>query len=108
MDLNAYVLAMAIASVPRHKKNRQTIPEPEFKPFDLGTSRAGLRTPARHNTVVARERGRTMNLKLYRPEASVFCPSLENLRESDAISRLELPHVSRVLRSNARAANVKP
>ena len=49
-----------------------------------------------------------MYLKLYRPEAPVFCPSLENLRESGAISRLELPHVSRVLRSNARAANDKP
>jgi len=32
MDLNAYVLAMAIAGVPRHKKNRRTVPEPEFKP----------------------------------------------------------------------------
>jgi len=35
MDPNAYVLAMAIAGVPRHQKNRQTVPEPEFKPFDL-------------------------------------------------------------------------
>ena len=35
MDLNAYVLAMAIAGVPRYQKNRQTVPEPEFKPFDL-------------------------------------------------------------------------
>ena len=35
MDLNAYVLAMAITCVPRHQRNRQTVPEPEFKPFDL-------------------------------------------------------------------------
>jgi hypothetical protein len=35
MDLNAYVLAMAIAGVPTHKKNQQTVPEPELKPFDL-------------------------------------------------------------------------
>jgi hypothetical protein len=35
MDLNAYVLAMAIAGVPRHRKNRQTVPKPEFKPLDL-------------------------------------------------------------------------
>jgi hypothetical protein len=35
MDLNAYVLAMAIAGAPRHQKNRQTAPEPAFKPFDL-------------------------------------------------------------------------
>ena len=35
MDLNAYVLAMAIVSVPRHKKNRQAVPEPEFEPFDI-------------------------------------------------------------------------
>ena len=35
MDLNAYILAMAIAGVPRRQKNRQTVPEPEFKPFDL-------------------------------------------------------------------------
>jgi hypothetical protein len=35
MDLYAYVWAMAIAGVPRHQKNRQTVPEPEFKPFDL-------------------------------------------------------------------------
>ena len=32
MDLNAYASAMAIAGVPRHKKTRQTVPEPEFKP----------------------------------------------------------------------------
>jgi hypothetical protein len=35
MDLNAYVLAMAITSLPRQQKNRNTVPEPEFKPFDL-------------------------------------------------------------------------
>jgi hypothetical protein len=35
MDLTAYVLAMALAGVSRHQKNRQTVPEPEFKPFDL-------------------------------------------------------------------------
>jgi hypothetical protein len=34
MDLNAYVWAMAIAGAPRQQKNRQTVPEPEFKPFD--------------------------------------------------------------------------
>ena len=35
MDLNAYVLAMAIIDAPRHQRNRQTVPEPEFTPFDL-------------------------------------------------------------------------
>ena len=35
MDLNAYVLAMAISDAPRHQRNRQTVPEPEFTPFDL-------------------------------------------------------------------------
>lgn len=35
MDLNAYVLAMAIVAAPRHRRNRQAIPEPEFAPFDL-------------------------------------------------------------------------
>jgi hypothetical protein len=37
MDLNAYIFAMAlaIAGAPRHRKKRQTVPEPEFKPFDL-------------------------------------------------------------------------
>ena len=30
MDLNAYVLAMAIGPAPKHQRNRQTIPEPEF------------------------------------------------------------------------------
>jgi hypothetical protein len=35
MDLNAYVLAMAIGRVARLEENSQTVPEPEFKPFDL-------------------------------------------------------------------------
>jgi hypothetical protein len=35
MDLNAYVLAMAIIDAPRHQRNRQTVPEPEFTPSDL-------------------------------------------------------------------------
>ena len=35
MDLNAYVLAMAIIATPRHQRNQQTVPEPEFTPFDL-------------------------------------------------------------------------
>ena len=35
MDLNAYVLAMAIGPAPKHQRNRQTIPEPEFTPFDF-------------------------------------------------------------------------
>ena len=35
MDLNAYVLAMALVDVPRRQRNRQTVPEPEFAPFDL-------------------------------------------------------------------------
>jgi hypothetical protein len=35
MDLNAYVLAMAIAAAPRHQRNQQMVPEPEFTPFDL-------------------------------------------------------------------------
>ena len=35
MDLNAYVLAMAIVGAPRHRKNRQTVFETEFKPSDL-------------------------------------------------------------------------
>jgi hypothetical protein len=35
MDLNTYVLAMAIVDAPRHQRKRQTVPEPEFNPFDL-------------------------------------------------------------------------
>ena len=35
MDLNAYLVAMAIGRVAIHEKNGQTVPEPEFKPFDL-------------------------------------------------------------------------
>jgi hypothetical protein len=35
MELNAYVLAMAIVAAPRQRRNRQAIPEPEFAPFDL-------------------------------------------------------------------------
>jgi hypothetical protein len=35
MDLNAYVLAMAIAAAPGHQRNQQTVPEPEFTPFDF-------------------------------------------------------------------------
>jgi len=35
MDLNAYVLAMAIAGAPRQQKNRQIVPATEFKPLDL-------------------------------------------------------------------------
>ena len=35
MNLNAYVLAMAIVNPPRHHRNRQTVPESEFTPFDL-------------------------------------------------------------------------
>jgi hypothetical protein len=35
MDLNAYVLAMALVDVPRRQRNRPTVPEPEFAPFDL-------------------------------------------------------------------------
>jgi hypothetical protein len=35
MDLNAYVLAMALVDVTRQQRNRQTVPEPEFAPFDL-------------------------------------------------------------------------
>ena len=35
MDLNAYVLAMAIVAAPRHQRNQQTVPESEFTPFDL-------------------------------------------------------------------------
>jgi hypothetical protein len=35
MDLNAYVLAMAIIATPRHQRNQQTVPESEFTPFDL-------------------------------------------------------------------------
>ena len=35
MDLNAYVLAMAIVAGPRHQKKRQIVAKPEFKPFDL-------------------------------------------------------------------------
>lgn len=40
MDLNAYVLAMAIAAAPRHRRNRQAVPEPEFTPFDFRYLRA--------------------------------------------------------------------
>ena len=35
MDLHTYVLAMAIVTAPRHQRNRQTVPEQEFTPFDL-------------------------------------------------------------------------
>jgi len=35
MDLNAYVLAMAIVAAPRHQRNRQTVSEPELAPFNL-------------------------------------------------------------------------
>lgn len=35
MDLNAYVLAMAVSRVASYQEDRQVIPEPEFKPFDL-------------------------------------------------------------------------
>lgn len=59
MDLNAYVLAMAIVSVPRHKKNRQAIPEPEFEPFDLrdlGGLSANTRQPRQ-----SRRQGKTRN-----------------------------------------------
>jgi hypothetical protein len=35
MDLNAYVLAVAIATAPRHQRNQQMVPESEFTPFDL-------------------------------------------------------------------------
>jgi hypothetical protein len=59
MDLNAYVLAMAIVSVTRHKKNRQAIPEPEFEPFDLRDLRdlsANTRQPRQ-----SRRQGKTHN-----------------------------------------------
>jgi hypothetical protein len=35
MDLNAYVLAMAIAAAARNRRNHQRVHEPEFHPFDL-------------------------------------------------------------------------
>ena len=35
MDLNAYVLAMAIVAAARHRKNQHTVPEPGLTPFDL-------------------------------------------------------------------------
>jgi hypothetical protein len=35
MDLNPYVLAMAVTGVARYHEERQAVPEPEFKPFDL-------------------------------------------------------------------------
>jgi hypothetical protein len=35
MDVIAYVVAMAVANVPGHEKNPQTVFEPEFKLFDL-------------------------------------------------------------------------
>jgi hypothetical protein len=36
MELNAYVLAMAITGVARLQEDRQAVSEPEFKPLDLG------------------------------------------------------------------------
>ena len=35
MDLNAYVLAMAIAGAPRQLNTRLTVPKPEFRPLHL-------------------------------------------------------------------------
>jgi hypothetical protein len=35
MDLNAYVLVMAIVAARRDERNRQTVSEPEFAPFDF-------------------------------------------------------------------------
>jgi hypothetical protein len=55
MDLNAYVLAMAVAGAPRHQKNRQTVPEPEFKPFDLRYLR-GLPVNSSQTRHLGRER----------------------------------------------------
>jgi hypothetical protein len=60
MDLNAYILAMAIAGVPRHQKNRQTVPEPEFKPFDLRYLR-GLPACKHHSTRRIGRQGKAQN-----------------------------------------------
>jgi hypothetical protein len=35
MELNAYVFAMTLTGVTRYHEDRQVVPEPEFKPFDL-------------------------------------------------------------------------
>ena len=35
MDLNAYVLAMALAGVARYQKDQEVVPEPKFESFDL-------------------------------------------------------------------------
>ena len=35
MNLNAYVLAMALAGKIPYREEPQVVPEPEFKPFDL-------------------------------------------------------------------------
>ena len=35
MNLNAYVLAMAITGKFKYREDPQVVPEPEFKPFDL-------------------------------------------------------------------------
>ena len=34
MNLNAYVLAMAITGKFKYREEPQVVPEPEFKPFD--------------------------------------------------------------------------
>jgi hypothetical protein len=35
MDLNAYVLAMALTGVARYQKDQEVVPEPKFESFDL-------------------------------------------------------------------------
>jgi hypothetical protein len=64
MDLNAYVLAMAIAGVPTHKKKQQTVPEPELKPFDLRYLR-GLSANTSQPRHIGRQ-GKTQNTRLER------------------------------------------
>jgi hypothetical protein len=86
MDLNAYVLAIAMAGVPRHQKNRQTVPEPEFKPFDLRYLR-GLPAKTSQPRHISR-RGKTQNNV---SEAPAILPVVGELRESGAISSRSWP-----------------
>lgn len=47
MDLNAYVLTMAIVAARRHERNRQTVPEPALRPISVtsGAPTAGAEIP---------------------------------------------------------------
>ena len=57
MDLNAYVLAMAIATAPRHQRNQQMVPESEFTPFDLSYLRDLLVNSSQPRHISRQEKG---------------------------------------------------